>query len=36
MFKLAFQRLKEEKDDLVDGVPWTYYPSDILLVVITN
>jgi len=31
MFKLATKRLKEEKDELVDGVPWAYYPSDILL-----
>ena len=27
MFKLAFQRLKEEKDDLVDDVPWAYILS---------
>ena len=31
MFKLATKRLKEVKDELVDGVPWAYYPSDILL-----
>ena len=32
MFKLALKRLKGEKDDLVNDVPWAYYPSDILCV----
>ena len=31
MLKLALKRLKEEKDELVNDVPWAYYPSDILL-----
>ena len=31
MFKLALQKLKNEKDELVDGIHWAYYPSDILL-----
>ena len=30
MFKLALMRLKKGKDELVSGVPWAYYPSDIL------
>ena len=34
MFGLALKRLKEDKDELVDGVPWAYYPSDILLLCI--
>ena len=31
MLKLAFKKLKEEKDEVVDGISWAYYPSDILL-----
>ena len=31
MFKRAFKKLKEEKDEVVDGISWAYYPSDILL-----
>ena len=34
MFKLALKRLKEENDELVSDVPWAYYPSDILFVMI--
>ena len=30
MLKQALKRLKEQKNELVDGVPWAYYPSDIL------
>ena len=36
MFGLALKRLKEDKDELVDGVPWAYYPSDILYCVYTQ
>ena len=31
MLKLGFKKLKEEKDEVVDGISWAYYPSDILL-----
>ena len=34
MFKLALQRLKRDKDELVSDVPWAYYPSDILCITI--
>ena len=34
MFKLALKKLKEENDELVSDVPWAYYPSDILFVMI--
>ena len=30
MLKLAFKKLKEEKNEVVDGISWAYYPSDIL------
>ena len=31
MFKLAMARLKEEGDTLVDDIPWSHYPHNILL-----
>ena len=34
MFRLALKRLKEEKDELATDVPWAYYPSDILLLLL--
>ena len=34
MFKLAQKRMNKEKDELVTDVPWAYYPSDILFVMI--
>lgn len=35
MFKLALSKLKGEKDELVNDVPWAFYPSDILTLCIT-
>ena len=35
MMRLAFLRLRDEEPDIISGVPWAYYPPDILLLLIT-
>ena len=30
MIRLAFLRLRDDDSDIVNGIPWAYYPPDIL------
>lgn len=32
MFKMAYLRLREDGNEIVDGVMWAHYPDDILTV----